>query len=269
MLVPRPGHRWSFVHSSIGEYFAGIHAERNRDRWNGLLANPFRPEWREIVLFCAGQLGVIEGRTASLDELVESIMSKSRRQGRYDAKYPSLLIGLLQEAPGLSRTQLTVIARRLMDFILTKSFSQPAAWSAQFDYGELLFRASPSVADVLSHELEIWFTVKSDSIRWDRVFASASLTNREQIPSVGAMKSDDACFEILGPLVVAVTWFGPALGVGSDLLLTQWRNKDDWRYRIAEWLASAEPEQWKRPFGEVARELGLIEPESSRPAPSA
>ena len=259
LLVPRSSNQWSFVHRSVGEYFAGIHAERDHKRWHDLLEDPFRSEWREIVLFCCGQLGIIEGRVDSLDELVSAILGKSRRPGRYDATYPSLLIGLLEEMPGLSRQQTTKIAARLLELVLTMSFTHGAARQIQRDFVDLLLKSHGLPAEVLGEQLRRWFSRKTRSIRWDRLFVAGLWSSSSEAPrSVANENFYQIVLTMLGPLLWAIE---PDLRdryqIDIGPTLARWKQETDWRYRVAEWFVTSSDEQLERPFGEVARELGL------------
>jgi NACHT domain len=262
LLVPRAGRRWSFVHSSIGEYFAGIEVERDRRRWHELLDDPFRPEWREIVLFCAGQLGVIEGRTESLDALVSAVLTKSRRKGRYDAKYPSLLIGLLKESPGLSRRQIDQLVERLLELVLMMAYSPSAAYQMQDEFTSLLFSAHGSVADSLRACLQQWFSHFADQIAWERLMNSAQ-DGALQIVELARMHVDRAAWFVafgyaLGPFVTGLScgWFR-RYGIDLAPTLSLWRQETHWRYRFAEWLMAGDENVWRRPFAEVVRELQI------------
>lgn len=261
LLVPQANRRWRFVHSSIGEYFAGVEVERDRKRWRELLANPFRPEWREIVLFCAGQLGVIEGRVESLDSLVKAVLAKSRRSGRYDAKYPSLLVGLLREAPGLSRPQIDDLVERLAELVLVTAYSPDAAYQTQDEFVSLLDDAHGPIADSLGTCLKRWISESTQQIKWDR------LMSVDRARPVWLMREfpNEAAYHVafalaLGPFVSALC-LGSFKRYNIDLapIIAHWRQTSGWRFRFAEWLADPanDAAERERPFAEVARELEL------------
>lgn len=264
LLIPQPGRRWSFVHSSIGEYFAGVEVERDRRRWNALLADPFRPEWREIVLFCAGQLGVIDGRTDSLDALVRAVLKKSRRKGRYDAKYPSLLVGLLEESPGLSRGQIDDLVARLLELVLTMAYSPTAAHQMQREFVSLLIEARGPVAEMLGSWLRRWFSNWAREIVWDRLLnidRAISTWNLERVTrALGHVPVFSVARRwVLGPFVSSLCedhWVQThAIDVKPTLVI--WHEEStDWRYRFATWFLDAEPSVRDRPFREIAPMLG-------------
>lgn len=268
LLVPHPGQRWSFVHKSVGEYFAAIEAERDSKRWDELLADPFRPEWREILLFCAGQLGVIEGRMERLDQLIEAILTSSSGSVRYDANYPSLIIALLRESPGLSRQQVDRLVERLLELALV-SVTAPSGRDRNevfFIQGELvgfLCSARGPLADSLSVSLRRLFSNFSHRIEWDRLMLSETLPFATTV-KLGGNEPVSAV-----AMAVALGFFTGALCLGwlasheIDLAptLARWRQQPGWRYRLAEWLVAHASDEaaWFRPFAEVAHELGLEE----------
>lgn len=265
LLVPQAGRRWSFVHSSIGEYFAAVEVERDRKRWRALLIDPYRSEWREIVLFCAGQLGVIDGRNESLDELLAAILAKSRRKGRYDAKSPSLLIGLLKESPGLSRRQIDQLIDRLLELILLMAYSPDAAYQAQDECLQLLLEdAHGPIVDRLRESLQQWFHHHEDRIQWHRLMnidPRGSLPPAELVRIFGHHDAQFAAFGfLLGPIITGLTcgWLWK-YGIRPDSAVYLWRRESHWRYRFAEWLVVHRNDEAAlgRPFSEVAHEIGV------------
>ncbi|NJK31628.1 MAG: hypothetical protein HC927_03985 [Deltaproteobacteria bacterium] len=254
LLVPRPGNRWSFVHGSIGEYFAGVEVERDRQRWAALLENPFRAEWREIAIFCAGNLGVIEGRVDSLDTLVTAIMKKSHRPGRYDAKYPSLFIGLLEESPGLSRQQIDDLVERLLKLTLTNSYSGVVKPRVQLELVSFLSEARSGVAQSLGSALRRWFSRHSANIRWDRIFPNRSALP----PSIWLHRifmqapAKLIAHIALGPLVASMvdSWI-TTYNIDLSPTLQHWEQQTNWRYRFAKWLITSDESARQQPFEDV------------------
>jgi len=262
LLVPQAGRRWSFVHSSVGEYFAGVEAERDRKRWKDLLEDPFRPEWREIVIFCAGQLGVIEGKSESLDALVDAVLAKSRRKGRYDAKYPSLLMGLLKESPGLSLRQVEQLVDRLLELVLRMSYAPTAAFQMQTELTRFLFESRGPVAERIGISMRAWFSASAHEIWWDRLFNVA----REawSIEDLASMFAHVATINVLndfaiGPIATTLVAWKDIYQVDINPTLKLWRQDSGWRYRMAEWHLIHGAAHLQRPFAEVVRELGLVE----------
>lgn len=250
LLVPIGQQRWTFVHPSIAEYFAGVEAERAPERWQALLEDPFRAEWREIVLFCAGQLGVIEGRMSSLDQLVNAILHKSRRAGRYDAKYPSLLMGLLAESPGLSSEQISHIVRRLLEFVFQTAFSVRSRWQVQREFVALLGASSPSVHVVLAAQLRDSFGARAASIRWDRVFMFSELPD-----VLMATDAEIVAFLVLGPWISSIREWASAFQIDLQPILRRWASLPGSAYQFARWWVQTDPEARGRTLAEIWDEL--------------
>ncbi len=257
LLVPLPGHRWSFVHQSIGEYFAGVEAERTPERWRALLDDPFRAEWREIVLFCAGQLGVIDGRTSSLDQLVGAVLEKSRRRGRYDAKYPSLLIGLLAESPGLSRDHVRKLCKRLLQFVFETAFSELAKRQAQSEFVSLLRGAHGTVRVELGEQLQKLFRSRAVAIRWDRIFIH-DIMGDSGVPLRGELshfKNDIIARIVMGPLLTAIFEWKTTFQIDLEPTLRTWSSSPSWTRRFAHWWIHSQPADRSRTVGEISDEL--------------
>lgn len=253
LLVPRPGGDWSFVHQSIAEYFAGVEVERDAQRWSQLLADPYRPKWREIVLFCTGQLGVIEGRMEPLDRLIDAILAKARRRGRYDAKYPSLLMGLLTESPGLSRRQIDQLVSRLLTLVFEMAFSFEATFQVQDAFVVLLNDARGAVAESVAVGLRERFSVEG-RIRWDRVF---NATNPSPPPlEFWGIPAHQMARIGLGPFAASLVepWV-TNLGVDLGPARASWAKRNEWAYRFAEWWVASSVKEHDAPYGDIAAKL--------------
>ena len=98
--------RWAFLHLTLAEYFAALELVRT-GALEALADDPveaFYPEWREILLLAAGELGVNRGEDARVDRLVRTLVAGAqRRRGAPSAVVPSVLGGLLADDPNLSR----------------------------------------------------------------------------------------------------------------------------------------------------------------------
>ncbi|WP_395853631.1 NACHT domain-containing protein [Cystobacter fuscus] len=105
LLVEQGPGLYSFLHLTLAEYFAAWELVRSNEleRLASDSTNAYYPEWREVLLLAAGELGVNRADDNRLANLVESLLdSAARRQGRPSAAVPSLLGGLLADDPGLS-----------------------------------------------------------------------------------------------------------------------------------------------------------------------
>lgn len=252
LLVPRPGGDWSFVHQSIAEYFAGVEVERDPRRWAQLLADPYRPEWREIVLFCAGQLGVIDGRMEPLDRLIDAILAKGRRRGRYDAKYPSLLMGLLTESPGLSRRQIDQLVERLLTLVFEMAFSLEAYFQVQYGFVALLNEARGAVAESLAAALRERFQTPG-RIHWDRVFWGSPII---EIIAAREFTARQVVGRMLGPFGLSlVDPWATNLGVDLGPARESWAKRDELVYRFAEWWVGSEVADRDAPYPDIEPKL--------------
>jgi hypothetical protein len=145
LLIEQGPGLYSFLHLTLSEYFAA----RELVRSNGLerlaedASRAFRPEWREVLLLAAGELGVNRADDARLELLVGSVLDTARRQvARPTASVPSLLAGLLADDPGLSSTSATQIIDTLV----------PAWWfESTFDSASSLEAAVREASELL-HE---------------------------------------------------------------------------------------------------------------------
>ncbi len=256
LLVPVHGRWWRFVHASIGEYFAGVEVERDPDRWSRLLENPFRPEWREVVLFSAGQLGVIEGRMDKLDRLVNAIIKKSTRAGRYDAKYPSLLIGLLSESPGLSGKQIDRLVARLLKFLLVTSYSFDSLFQMQSEVVSLLRSAQGAVDASFGAGLREWFSKRPGEIRWEQTMIVFDVDPGLVRAQLSSRTMRNVVYVVAGAFIVSLVdpWVARH-GIDLEPTLKRWAKRDEWVYKLAAWWVRSKPEDRDRPFAEVAEQI--------------
>lgn len=251
LLVPSPGRSWRFVHASIGEYFAGIEATRNTDRWTTLLDQPFRPQWREVILFAAGQLGVIEGRTEKLDALVNAIVTKSQRRDRhYDATYPSLIAGLLDESPSLSRQHVDALVARLVMFLFDTAFDHGAAPMAQHAIVRALRSARGIVEKSLGRALRDRLARPAE-IRWDCVFSA------QWVLDFRLVKLGIAIHPEFGPFfaVLADATFREKYILDLEPLRLHFGAQSPGVFHIALWWLDASPEQRARPPQQILDQL--------------
>jgi hypothetical protein len=236
LLRPEPGKRWAFVHPSVAEFFAGRDAERDPRRWDALVADPFRAEWREIVLFAAGIVGVERGNTARLDEIVEAVRRGARRAGRYDARHPSLLVGLLREDPALSGRQRRDLVERLLEFWFVNSFAPHKARQVQMEAVAFLeWGADSPVRDVVAARLGAWFhPVPTSRIRWERVLEAApALFFGEEQTRLLVTQGVWAVEVAITPLVGALPRLLERYGVPGDSVLDAMAGHAEWPLRLA------------------------------------
>ena len=76
LLAERGRDAFGFLHLTFQEYFAGRALARltPAERWATLQPHLHKPRWREPILLCAGQLGVIEQRDELASDFVQRIL---------------------------------------------------------------------------------------------------------------------------------------------------------------------------------------------------
>lgn len=239
LLRPEPGRRWAFIHHSVAEFFAAREAEREPTCWEHLVRDPYATRWREVLLFAAGIVGTERGNVARVDDLVATILRGARRQGRYEARHPSLLIGILREDPGLTTKQKRALLHRVGEFWFKNAFYQESAISAQAEAVEFLDWAAgsplaPLVREVLAHYLTHGGLHR---VAWPRVLAAASTF--VGVPFSDYPKLDRAQQAMLrrvyvGPLAAALPRLMNAYEIDAGSVLNGWAESDDERLR---WLS--------------------------------
>ncbi len=75
LLAERRQDAFGSLHSTFQEYFVGRVLTRMdaAERWAVRMENLHRPRWREPILLCAGQLGIMEERTRGVSDLGPSL----------------------------------------------------------------------------------------------------------------------------------------------------------------------------------------------------
>lgn len=116
LLVEQGPDLFGFLHLTLAEYLASKELVRTR-KLLPLVRDKhklFRPEWREVVLLGAGDLGLIRADDVALDELVSSMVRSAEKGGRPTPNVPWLLAGFLADDPGLSSSSAQAIVRALI-----------------------------------------------------------------------------------------------------------------------------------------------------------
>lgn len=243
LLRPEPGRRWAFIHHSVAEFFAAREAEREPTCWEHLVRDPYATRWREVLLFAAGIVGTERGSVARVDALVETILRGARRRGRYEARHPSLLIGILREDPGLTTRQKRTLLLRVGKFWFENAFYRESAISAQAEGVEFLDWAAgsplaPLVREMLAHYLAGASLTRAN---WTRVLAASLDTSVDQ--SDAWSKFDRlggtalrASFRrmVVGPLLAALPRLMRAYELDPTPVLATWVTCGDARLR---WFA--------------------------------
>ncbi|ETW98615.1 MAG: hypothetical protein ETSY1_17995, partial [Candidatus Entotheonella factor] len=115
LLAERGRDAFGFLHLTFQEYFAGraLALMSSEARWVAIQPHLHRPRWREPILLCAGQLGVMEQRRAEVTELAQQIChAKSEHE---DILHRDLFLAtaLVAEHVGLAHSILDELASKL------------------------------------------------------------------------------------------------------------------------------------------------------------
>lgn len=119
---------WRFVHTTLTEFFAGVEASRGGARWEQLLAAPFRSDWREIVAFAAGELG-IRADDERLEALAGALLRGQRRGGRHSSDEVGAIAAVLREDPGFSVGTTRRLVERFVDLCVRPRYWPRSRWA--------------------------------------------------------------------------------------------------------------------------------------------
>jgi HEAT repeat protein/energy-coupling factor transporter ATP-binding protein EcfA2 len=117
LLAERGRDAYGFSHLTFQEYFAGRALARMEpdDRWTILEANLHRPRWREPILLCAGQLGIVERRGKAVSDLARRILGANSAHEAILHRDVFLVAGVAADNVGLDRALLDELAGRLKE----------------------------------------------------------------------------------------------------------------------------------------------------------
>ncbi|XXX75249.1 HEAT repeat domain-containing protein [Sorangium sp. So ce134] len=115
LLAERGQDAFGFLHLTFQEYFAGRALARMdpEERWAILKANLHRPRWREPILLCAGQLGIVEGRNRAVSELGRRILGAQSPHEELLHRDVLLASAMAADGVGFDRSLLDELASKL------------------------------------------------------------------------------------------------------------------------------------------------------------
>lgn len=156
LLLP-VGDQFSFFHATVAEYLAGVEVARNHRLREQLVEERrlFDPSLREVVLFAAGELGTIRADDEMLAIFVEQILEQSKKPGRYDARYSSLLTSLLLEDVGLVRTQEQQVVTRLCQLFFDYTYRKKVHDSVLTNFARIVVTGTSRIRDFVQVDLRI------------------------------------------------------------------------------------------------------------------
>ncbi|WP_437568994.1 sister chromatid cohesion protein PDS5 [Sorangium sp. So ce542] len=117
LLAERGQDAFGFLHLTFQEYFAGRALARMdpEERWAILKENLHRPRWREPILLCAGQLGIVEGRNRAVSELGRRILGAQSPHEEILHRDVLLAGAMAADGVGFDRALLDELASKLME----------------------------------------------------------------------------------------------------------------------------------------------------------
>jgi HEAT repeat protein len=115
LLAERGRDAFGFLHLTFQEYFCGRALARMEpdERWTAIQPNLHRPRWREPILLCAGQLGVVEQRRARVSDLALRVLNAGSAYEPILHRDLFLTAALAADNVGLFPTPLDTIAAQL------------------------------------------------------------------------------------------------------------------------------------------------------------
>ncbi len=115
LLAERGRDAFGFLHLTFQEYFAGraLALMDSEARWATIQPHLHRPRWREPILLCAGQLGVVEQRRVQVTELARQICRANSEHEDILHRDLFLAAALAADNVGLAHSILDEIATRL------------------------------------------------------------------------------------------------------------------------------------------------------------
>jgi Effector-associated domain 7/NACHT domain len=115
LLAERGRDAFGFLHLTFQEYFCGRALARMEPdaRWAAIQPNLHRPRWREPILLCAGQLGVVEQRRDLVSDLALRVLNAGSAYEPILHRDLFLTTALAADNVGLFPTPLNTIAAQL------------------------------------------------------------------------------------------------------------------------------------------------------------
>ncbi|WP_437936369.1 HEAT repeat domain-containing protein [Sorangium sp. So ce341] len=115
LLAERGQDAFGFLHLTFQEYFAGRALARMdpEERWLLLKENLHRPRWREPILLCAGQLGIVEGRNKAVSDLGRRILGARSPHEEILHRDVLLASAMAMDGVGFDRSLLDELTWRL------------------------------------------------------------------------------------------------------------------------------------------------------------
>ncbi|MBA3533129.1 MAG: HEAT repeat domain-containing protein [Ardenticatenales bacterium] len=154
LVVERGRDAFGFLHLTFQEYFAGRALARLEPdaRWSCLQPNLHRSRWREPILLCAGQLGIIEQRRDQASDFARRILYAGSEREEILHRDLFLAAALAADNVGLSSAVLNDIAEHLI--ALQHSSIPTVRDNALTGLAQLARQGHPAALSALMHSLQ-------------------------------------------------------------------------------------------------------------------
>jgi len=116
LLAERGHDAFGFLHLTFQEYFAGRALARMTEEERQQAIKPYlhHPRWREPILLCAGQLGVIEQRRDQVNQMVRWILQANSEHEAMLHRDKFLAVAIARDDVGLVPSVLEELAQQLI-----------------------------------------------------------------------------------------------------------------------------------------------------------
>jgi hypothetical protein len=166
------GGLWRFVHPTFAEYFAARSALAHRPHRDALLADPYVPNFQQVVAFTLALAVDVEARPDVARSLVDALLTRSRRRARFDSRFAAGLSLALRETRSLAHDDAVALYDRL--FELTFAYRHPPTIAAESQRAAMQALWSGAHVAALRQVLQSWFVAGEHVVPWGEVARAAS-----------------------------------------------------------------------------------------------
>ena len=193
LLAERGRDAFGFLHLTFQEYFSGRALARMEPDacWQAIQPNLHRPRWREPILLCAGQLGVIEQRRDRTSDLAKRILQADSEHEAILHRDLFLTTAIASDNVGLSNTLLDELTRLLSD--LKDSGTPTVRETALAGLAQIARIDHPAALEVLEEALQ------HSELQYDTMHAVRAVIGTEACVSLQqaiTAKLDDAVYPV-------------------------------------------------------------------------
>jgi len=127
ILIEKAPQRWGFMHLAFQEYFAAASLVSSDSYLEEIKKNAYNPRWQEVILLVAGEIGINQGRTKAVTDLITELfrgMTKDHLNEEILQKHILMAGRALAEIGGLEDALEKQIIEKLLDFALRSDFQR-------------------------------------------------------------------------------------------------------------------------------------------------